>query len=52
MYLIELILSCYLFSGKSLANIPIIVTDIKNESSLNNMCSKAEIILNCVGPVE
>ena len=27
------------------------VADVSNESSLNAMCSSAEIVLNCVGPV-
>lgn len=37
-------------TGKSLDNIPVIVADISDDASLNNMCQKAKVILNCVGP--
>jgi hypothetical protein len=39
------------FSGKDLRNMPILEADVSNESSLNNMCQQAQLILNCVGPV-
>lgn len=45
----DVVLNVYL--GKSLDNIPVIVADISDDASLNNMCQKAKVILNCVGPV-
>ena len=29
----------------------VILADVFDEDSLNSMCSKAKIVLNCVGPV-
>lgn len=40
-----------LFSeGTPLEKIPIIVADVKDEKSLNDMAAKARIIINCCGP--
>ena len=44
--------STSLFAGRDLTNeAEIILADVFDEDSLNAMCSKAQIILNCVGPV-
>ncbi|CAB3993569.1 saccharopine dehydrogenase-like oxidoreductase [Paramuricea clavata] len=37
-------------SGKDYSGIDVIIADVKNEESLNTMCSQARIVLNCVGP--
>ncbi len=42
---------CALFAGKSLEDLPILVADVNSEQSLLDMCDRARVILNCVGPV-
>ncbi|XP_052768254.1 saccharopine dehydrogenase-like oxidoreductase [Mya arenaria] len=37
-------------TGKELEETPIIIADVKNVSSLEEMCKKAKVVLNCVGP--
>ncbi|CAH1790808.1 unnamed protein product [Owenia fusiformis] len=37
-------------TGINLDDIPIIIADVKNQESLNEMCKKAKVVLNCVGP--
>ncbi|XP_008200966.1 saccharopine dehydrogenase-like oxidoreductase isoform X1 [Tribolium castaneum] len=36
--------------GTSLANIPVIVADVQDQKTLNEMARKARIIINCCGP--
>ncbi len=36
--------------GRDVKNVPIIVADVKDELSLNNMAAQAKVVLNCVGP--
>ncbi|XP_050497990.1 saccharopine dehydrogenase-like oxidoreductase [Diabrotica virgifera virgifera] len=36
--------------GEDLSKTPIILADIKNQTSLNEMAQKAKVILNCCGP--
>ncbi|RWS10123.1 saccharopine dehydrogenase-like oxidoreductase isoform X2 [Dinothrombium tinctorium] len=33
-----------------LSSIPVIVADVKDEQSLENMCRRCKVLLNCVGP--
>jgi short subunit dehydrogenase-like uncharacterized protein len=37
-------------TGKGLNELPIIIADVDIQSSLLEMCSQAEVLLNCVGP--
>ncbi|ELU12886.1 hypothetical protein CAPTEDRAFT_155386 [Capitella teleta] len=37
-------------TGKNLEEIPIVIADVSSESSLDEMCRDAEVVLNCVGP--
>ena len=37
--------------GYNIQDVGIIIADVGDEDSLNAMCCKAQIILNCVGPV-
>ena len=37
--------------GYDVKEVDVMVADVSDESSLNAMCSSAEIVLNCVGPV-
>ncbi|XP_037828459.1 saccharopine dehydrogenase-like oxidoreductase [Lucilia sericata] len=37
-------------AGKDLSNIPIIVADVSDEASVENMAKKCKIVLNCCGP--
>lgn len=37
-------------TGKDLSDLPTIIADVSNEKSLEEMCSQAKVILNCVGP--
>lgn len=37
-------------TGKNLKNIPVIEADVSNEKSLADMCQRAKLIINCVGP--
>lgn len=39
------------WAGKDLSDLPTIIADVSNEKSLEEMCSQAKVILNCVGPV-
>jgi short subunit dehydrogenase-like uncharacterized protein len=45
---------CYLemceFTDANLAAIRVIVADIEDESSLQEMASQARVVVNCVGP--
>ena len=43
--------NCFIFLGYDVKDVGVIVADVSDESSLNAMCSSADIILNCVGPV-
>ncbi|XP_065370697.1 saccharopine dehydrogenase-like oxidoreductase [Calliphora vicina] len=36
--------------GKDLSHIPIIVADVSDETSIDNMAKKCKIVLNCCGP--
>ena len=40
-----------LLIGYDIQEVGIILADVEDEESLNGMCSRANIILNCVGPV-
>jgi len=37
-------------TGKNLEEVPILMADVGNQESLNEMCSKSKLVLNCVGP--
>jgi len=37
-------------TGVNISELPIIIADVKSESSLNEMCQQATVIINCVGP--
>ena len=42
----------YIFlSGKNLEDLPILIADVNTEESLHEMCERARVVLNCVGPV-
>jgi short subunit dehydrogenase-like uncharacterized protein len=48
----EVLSSCFTENSHSeLEHIETIQADLKDESSIQNMCSKANILINCVGPV-
>jgi short subunit dehydrogenase-like uncharacterized protein len=38
------------FTGADLAAITVVVADVEDESSLQEMASKARVVVNCVGP--
>ena len=46
-----LLIVLFFFLGYDVKDVGVIVADVSDESSLNAMCSSADIILNCVGPV-
>uniref|UniRef100_T1IIF4 RING-type domain-containing protein n=1 Tax=Strigamia maritima TaxID=126957 RepID=T1IIF4_STRMM len=48
--LVEAIKTAYDTLGKKHVEIPIILSDVSDVGSLAAMCSKAKIVLNCVGP--
>ena len=37
-------------SGEDLQDVPVIVADVSAQESLDKMCQKARLVLNCVGP--
>lgn len=39
------------FSESNIEGIDTIVADINDQASLENMCAKATVVINCVGPV-
>lgn len=34
-----------------MSDLPIIIADLTNEGSLLDMCRRARVVINCVGPV-
>ncbi len=38
-------------AGKSLEELPILIAEVNTESTLLDMCERARVVLNCVGPV-
>lgn len=41
----------FVWAGKDLSDLATIIADVSDEKSLQEMCSQAKVILNCVGPV-
>ena len=37
-------------SGEDLHDVPVLVADVKAQDSLDKMCQRAKLVLNCVGP--
>lgn len=38
-------------AGNAASAVPLILADVSNDASLNEMCKQATVIINCVGPV-
>lgn len=36
--------------GEDITNVPVIIADVTDEKSLNEMASKTKVIVNCCGP--
>ena len=42
---------CFVYAGRNLEEVPILIVDIGSEASVQEMCQKTKVVVNCVGPV-